>query len=68
MVIVTSIILSSPSVRVSNHVIKSITLTITILSTSWEGPPRHVNNFAVLRAIYMKLAPIDSACKRAFYI
>ena len=30
-----------------------------IVSPSWEGPPRHVNKFAVLHCIHMGLAPIS---------
>ena len=47
---------------------KEMDVYVTLVCPSWEVPPRHVNNFAVLHAVCMELAPIDSACKRGFYI
>ena len=41
--------------------IAAVMISMTILCPSWEEPPRHVNNFAVLRAIHMALAPIQLA-------
>ena len=41
-------------------------LMLTILCPSWVELPKRVNNFAILHAIYMGLAPIDSPCKCRF--
>ena len=42
-----------------------VNYSIIILCPSWVGPPRHVNNFAILHAIRI---PIDSARKHTFNI
>ena len=34
----------------------------SIITKDNVGPPRHVNNFAVLHAICMELAPVNSPC------
>ena len=42
--------------------------TVWVLYSVRVEKSHHVNNFAVLCAIHMGLAPINSACKRTFYI
>ena len=54
--------------QISKFNITNMKFKMAILSLSWFGPPRHINNFAILCSIRMELAPIDLACKRGFYI